>query len=484
MELYFSQHFQVDPEILREYGAFDISVVTDLPMFVDPFLLFNSAEPTYQALHEEIIRYLLFLRDHATADLEPGLVEAWYCFKEVKQNWLGFTLFGNEGHGLGSKFAKALHGTLGKILASFGDEQVTRGSHLEKLCLLQPGVGRDNISDFTTNLIKHFFCEYTETFARQHVRPTQSADVMVPRASFNYGTETWETRKYCLPVRNHDFVLLTPADLLTRDDTWINYRHMVSKIAYLPTALPDPQLRAQVDHYLRKALGKQPTAAERREAVGRTIRAFPQLIDQYIRMQEDAGDAAVAISEKHVTDTRRVLVDQVKQVLRWLERNTDFYQRPWTSFDEALGRIMLFKDYVEHQDGYKLLNKEGKPFSNEEDVQLFFGLVWCGSEFDLNREPNNGRGPVDFKASYGAGDKSLIEFKLASNSRLKQNLQKQVAIYEKANRTCSSIKVIVCYRASEQEKVSRVLRELRLEGDKSIVVIDARSDNKPSASKA
>ena len=36
-----------------------------------------------------------------------------------------------------------------------------------------------------------------------------------------------------------------------------------------------------------------------------------------------------------------------------------------------------------------------------------FGLVWCNTEFDINREPNNGRGPVDFKASYGAGDKSL-----------------------------------------------------------------------------
>lgn len=119
-----------------------------------------------------------------------------------------------------------------------------------------------------------------------------------------------------------------------------------------------------------------------------------------------------------------------------------------------------------------------------ERVQLAFGLVWCGTEFDLNREVNNGRGPVDFKISFGAGDKSLIEFKLASNKALKRNLEKQVAIYEAANRTWTSVKVIVIYTVAEQLNVEKILRELNLMGAESIVLIDARSDNKPSASNA
>ena len=94
-DLYFSQHFGVESGVLDNYGAFDISVVSDLPLFIDPFLLFNSENPEYQALHEEIIEYLLFLRDKATDDLDPGLIANWYRFKEVRQNWLGFTLFGN-----------------------------------------------------------------------------------------------------------------------------------------------------------------------------------------------------------------------------------------------------------------------------------------------------------------------------------------------------------------------------------------------------
>jgi hypothetical protein len=134
MELYFSQHFDIAPDLLAEYGALDISLVSDLPLFVDPFLLFNSADPEYQTLHEEILRYLKFLRDLASrSDLDDGLIDSLYRFKEVKQNWLGFTFFGNGGAGLGNDFAVALHDALGAILSGFGEEKITRGSHLEKL---------------------------------------------------------------------------------------------------------------------------------------------------------------------------------------------------------------------------------------------------------------------------------------------------------------------------------------------------------------
>ena len=110
--------------------------------------------------------------------------------------------------------------------------------------------------------------------------------------------------------------------------------------------------------------------------------------------------------------------------------------------------------------------------------------MWCKTDLDINREVNNGRGPVDFKVSYGSGDKSLIEFKLASHARLKRNLEKQVAIYEAANRTRRSVKVIICYTQADQQRVRKILQELQLETEPSVVVIDARSDNKPSASKA
>ena len=485
VQLYFSDHFGVDPKVVEDYGAFDISVVSDLPLFVDPFLLFNSETTKYKKLHDGIVDYLLFLREQATdKDLDPKLIDAWYRFKEVKQNWLGFTQFGNDGAGLGKDFAYALHGALADIFQDFGDETITVGTHLEKLCLIRPGVGRDNISDFTTNLIKGFLCEYTQKFAKKHLRKKQCSEFAVPRARFNYKTQTWVTKRYYLPNLRDDFVLLTPADLLTRDETWINYGDMQAQFNRLPEAVPDAQQRALINQYFRKVLGKKPTKDQERAAIIATIKKFPELIDRYIRLKEDDGDRAQAVSNEKVEFTHRELVEQIQEAVDRLVANTEFFDKPWTSYKECLERVRLFKHYIENQDGYRLLNGGGKGFSKEADVQLAFGLVWLGSDFDINREANNGRGPVDFKASFGSGDKSLIEFKLASNTQLKRNLEKQVAIYQAANRTRKSVKVIVYYTAKHEQRARKILRELKMEKEESVVLIDARSDNKPSASKA
>lgn len=95
--LYFSDHFGVSRQIVEWYGAFDISLVADLPLFVDPFLLFASRKPEYRKLHDGIIDYLRFLRARATAvELDPALRKALYSFQEVNQNWFGFTRNGNR----------------------------------------------------------------------------------------------------------------------------------------------------------------------------------------------------------------------------------------------------------------------------------------------------------------------------------------------------------------------------------------------------
>lgn len=81
----------------------------------------------------------------------------------------------------------------------------------------------------------------------------------------------------------------------------------------------------------------------------------------------------------------------------------------------------------------------------EKDLQLLFKLTWFATIFDVNAEVNNGRGPVDFKISKGDLDKTLVEFKLASNSKLKQNIANQVQVYEAANNTNQSMKVILYF---------------------------------------
>lgn len=483
VDIYFSDFFEIDPSKLEEYGAFNVSLVNDLPLFIDPFLLFNSTNPVYQGLHNRIIQYLRFLKGKSiNGQVDMGLLKSWYVFREVKQNWLGFSRVGNNGSGLGVDFARALHANLHSIFSDFGQEQVTRGSHLEKLCLIAEGVGRDNISDFTTNLIKDFLLEYTQTFARQHVSTALRKTVVVERVRFNYATESWERVKFDLPYYNGDYVLLTPRDILTKDDIWISKGDLVNRYEEIAVAIPDEQLRSQLNNYFLNVLPQDASKKERNEAAAKALRAFPAIVDYYIRYKEDTGDEAEAISNEKVVETETLFVQQVLIFVSSLLASTPFYAIPGDTLEEARNRVLFLKQVVEHNDGYRLFYLDGKPIKREEDLQILFRLTWFATPSDVNRETNNGRGPVDFKISRGSKDKSLVEFKLASNSQLKRNLEKQVEVYERANETKKSLKVIVYFSEGEFEKVKRILRELSLVDHPDIYLIDARSDNKPSAS--
>ena len=85
--MFFSEKFNVSSELIETYGAVDISLICDVPLFVDPMLIFNSNKPEYKALHEEIIKFFHFLYKKAKKGLTKKEIGAWFNFKEVPNNW-------------------------------------------------------------------------------------------------------------------------------------------------------------------------------------------------------------------------------------------------------------------------------------------------------------------------------------------------------------------------------------------------------------
>ena len=485
VNIYFSDFFQVSRARLEEYGAFNVSLINDLPVFIDPFLLFNSDNPTYQKLHEDIITYVRFLRDKAVlGKVDDGLLHAWFTFREVKQNWLGFSRVGNRGSGLGMRFARSARANLGSVFSDFGQEQVTESSHLEKLCLIADGVGRDNISDFTMHLIKEYLLNYTQDFARKHLAKKYRRVVTVDKVRFNYKTETWENDCFQLPFLFGDFVLLTPKDMLTRDDIWISKDDLYNDFYEIAVAVPDAQLRAQINNYFAKILPPSPKADERREAVTRVIVEYPIVLEYYIRLKEENKEQATSISSERVSATEDLFIHHVTEFVKQRLEGTAFYDLPSDTLEEARARLMFFKDFIENKDGYRLFYDGAYPVKREIDLQLLFRLTWFASPSDVNREVNNGRGPVDYTVSRGSKNKSLVEFKLAKNTHLRRNLENQVAIYKKANNTPKALTALLYFSAKELKDVNTILAELNLASDPDIILIDARDDNKPSASKA
>lgn len=484
-KIYFSEIFDVPKESLDNYGAFNISLVTDLPLFIDPFLLFNSDKPEYKKLHGEIIDYLRFLKEKSSSGekMSTGSLMNWYIFSEVKQNWFGYSQAGNSGRGLANEFAKSLNENLHIVFTDFSEETITRGSHLEKLCLIREGVGKDNISDFVTNLIKDYLLTYTENFAKENIPVEMCKDIYVKKALFNYETESWQTKKYNLPFYNNDYVLLTPKDLLTKEDIWINKDDLVDDFEQLPYAVSNQELRAEINNYFNQQLSKKPSKKERSAAAQKTLIKYPELIDYYIKSKEENGDSAVSISSEYVKESEDYYIENISTLIDILQSKTQFYSiEESDSYKEAIKRGIYLKDVIENKDGYKSFYVNGLPIKREADDQIAYRLVWYGTKYDVNREPNNGRGPADFTVSMGSNNKTVVEMKLASNSKLRQNLEKQAEIYAKANNTEKIVKIIIFFTEDEQKKVLTILNELGLAGKENVILIDARNDNKPSAS--
>lgn len=224
---------------------------------------------------------------------------------------------------------------------------------------------------------------------------------------------------------------------------------------------------------------------EIREAIGRAVERFPQVLDYYIRSKEDSGDQAVSYAEERVREVENIFINQVRLLVSQFLDPGGFYRLPYNTYKEAYERVMFLKDIIENKAGHRFFYVNGKPLEREADLQILYRLTWYATPSDVTREANDGRGPADFKVSRGAADKTIVEFKLAKNTQLERNLEKQCKIYEAASDTTHpSIKAILYFDDTEYDKVHRILKRLNLEDDQNIVLIDACDHNKPSGSRA
>ena len=304
----------------------------------------------------------------------------------------------------------------------------------------------------------------------------------VPKVTFDYEREVWRAGRFYLPYFNDDFVLLTPKDLLTKDENWINLSDMRHRFLDITASLPNEELRDQINDVYARAIPERASQKERNEAAAAVINRYPMLMDYYIKLKEEDKEGAKDASNNVVTEVDKIFIRNIQRLISKLQKDTTFYNEvSMGSFEATRKRVMFLKHIIEDCDGYKLFYNGVKPIKKEKDLQILFKFTWFGTAFDVNAEVNNGRGPVDYKVSFGSSDKTLVEFKLAKNSKLKQNLQHQVGVYEQANGTLQSMKVILYFTEAEYNSVSTILKELDLEDDDNIVLIDA-CNNKLSAS--
>ena len=499
--MFFSEKFKVASKLIEDYGAIDISLVCDVPLFVDPMLIFNSEKDIYQNLHKQIIQYFHFLYTKASQGLSPKQIDAWFNFSEVPNNWLGYSLVGNKGLALGKKYANFLYKNIAFAVNTHG---ISQSPHIEKVMLLYDGSGKDKISDLTVNLIKGFLCEYTETFAKQFISPEYLDTFPVDKAYFNYETESFVSKEYVLPYvcdenQHKEFVLLTPYDILREDEPAINRKDFYSSYDRIRKAIENDTLRTYVNNYIglavkkyedtqrrnRKAMNEKTVKKIEKAAFRDLVNEFPELYDYYIKLRESEADEIRSQSLQELNAQIEKLFVSSQNLIKLFNSFEHHCSEQLTAREEAKERIKYFKHIIEDCDGYRNLFYKGKQIAKEEDLQRLFRFVWYGTSYKVDAETNNGRGQVDFLVSKGQINQNIIEFKLASNSKL-PHVFTQTKIYEAANCADGSLIAIFYFSESEYLYATQVIKSAGQEDaiGESIYLIDCRCDNKISASKA
>lgn len=270
--------------LLPHVSQYDVDFViprigVDVPVCIDPFLLFKSRNPEFRRLHQQLI-------DAFNAGIDAvkrgslGEARALPDFPEESAIGFGYTKKGKGGSGVGRYMA----GLIVDTVASSPGLQERGIRHVEEMQLLATGIGPDRVSDIAANLLKQFLIEYTQRQAAIWQIPVWTG---VPiHHVYDHETSEWVDTHADLPVDSTDGspILLVPRRLV-RQLPWINY---------------DDFLKTEFNAYLSARRATVPRAAVKHDKPGpyskpdviSATRSDIAMVERYVHTREQRADDA------------------------------------------------------------------------------------------------------------------------------------------------------------------------------------------------
>lgn len=472
----FSEYFNI--KCLGDEEWFNPILTQDTLLFIDPFAVFKSKDELFKDTYSEMMYFFqqaFELIAHAGGNknnLSYKKAESMLLFPEENAFCLGYSKT-RRGSGTGPLWAKTLASNINSIIA----RGVTHISHFEELGIFCTGVGPDRLSDMTTNLLKNRFIAYTQKICNLHEVPLKK--VRVQNAYFDYEFMRWCDSEYLLPVnpyKGNSPVILVPKDFL-------NMLPEINSDDFTNTIDLAERMRNDFNYEIDKNLDK--------EKISEIAIEHYDLVKEYIDIVEKReactfGELIKKTLRYAWYDLSKEIVSLNKFVFGDVDNDTSF-------LNKIFGFTQYYKDFVELRSGYKLLWNESKTSPrSEEDVQILFkGILdeHCrANNIDFTREVNQGMGPVDFRFSSGYTNKVLLEAKLAKNTKFWNGLKKQLPKYMEIDACKLGIFLVIAFTDKDIKRVNdiqNIARETEEYYNITIrtVVVDARIDNKESASK-
>jgi hypothetical protein len=290
-------------------------VGVDLPLGIDPFLLYKSRDPDYRKLHELLVGVF----NSGIESIRRGKIEdarRIFDFPEVSAIGLGYAQHGKRGSGVGTYLTGLIVETL---VAS--PSLLSRGvRHIEEMQLVSAGIGPDRVSDIAANVLKQFLIQYTQRQCAIWKVPLFPG---VPVSHvYDQTSQEWLDSYEDLPVSPFDGspMLFVPRRLV-RALPWINY---------------DDFLRTEFRAYLaaRRDLApkvgpseRSPDYAKSKQAVVSLTREDVALVERYVRSREQqAADAQPSLEyiDEDACKEAEVLKNRLRQMPQGREHAADY----------------------------------------------------------------------------------------------------------------------------------------------------------------
>src|SRR5258708_3695866 len=169
-----SDVLKVDAAKMKKAGVFDGYVAVDSPVYIDPRLLENCANPEFKGSRKRLDAHfdgIFTLIRNIETEGDRFWLEAKkrLRFKENNKLSIGLSSGASHGHGIGNGLATEILRTARQIIkAGIEDTKI-----FELMGLLNQGIGADLISDMVSHVIYADILSFSERITRELKLPAE-----------------------------------------------------------------------------------------------------------------------------------------------------------------------------------------------------------------------------------------------------------------------------------------------------------------------
>ena len=409
--------------LLDSNGIFDPILDEDSHFFINLQRLKKTKVPeflkSYERIHDYFRKIIKLLDRAAKKDISDIFYKEAlnrFDFSEVNGICLGYAQ-GTSGAGFGTGLGSQVVSTAFDIVKAGVDDP----EFFELLPLFQDNVGADRLSDMIATLILEDIKEYTKRI---------NYDLGINRKRYEHLCFNGE---FLVNPYKHDDVYLVPIDILHKlpvAESWEDIDLVVTHNSIL---------RAEINSEIASEWYKYSSydrKAYLRQHIFNNAKACKRVLEGYRAEELEQYDP-----KKDFPYFLTKLIQNMEAL--GLEFNTKI--KPRNSHMAAVDILNIFKHWIEDNKGWEVVWAVDSRNREKMIQRVIYGQAASyikANKLDLSCEPDEGRGPVDFKVSDG-DDITLIEVKLTSNSQYLHGYEVQIVEYGKAEQTNNLIYVLI-----------------------------------------